>query len=218
MVREAALKKLNSLQTDELVKLSKMCSEKGRKALKTKWLLIKTFTTTRLKVLGFIVDTMAFTFSVPIKRIVAAESLLRELLASGRRRGPVRARDLAKAVGRVISMGLALGRDARRMTRCCYRALAVATGCDPDATRWEIKAAWSTELTLPQDALTEMAFWADTVDGVEGPSVLWLAAIRGAPISEAGDGTRLSMIELAAAASSDASDHAVGCWAQEVFI
>ena len=43
MVREAALKKLNSLQTDELVKLSKMCSEKGRKALKTKWLLIKTF-------------------------------------------------------------------------------------------------------------------------------------------------------------------------------
>ena len=33
MVREAALKKLNSLQTDELVKLSKMCSEKGRKLL-----------------------------------------------------------------------------------------------------------------------------------------------------------------------------------------
>ena len=38
--------------------------------------------TTRLKVLGFIVDTMALTFSVPIKRIVLAESLLRELLAN----------------------------------------------------------------------------------------------------------------------------------------
>ena len=42
--------------------------------------------TTRLKVLGFVVDTVAFTFSVPVKRIVAAESLLNELLESGRRR------------------------------------------------------------------------------------------------------------------------------------
>ena len=43
MVRKAALGKLNTLQTDELVKLSKMASEKGRRALKNKWLLIKTF-------------------------------------------------------------------------------------------------------------------------------------------------------------------------------
>lgn len=43
LVRQAALSKLNKLQTEELVKLSKMASEKGRKALKNKWNLIKSF-------------------------------------------------------------------------------------------------------------------------------------------------------------------------------
>jgi hypothetical protein len=43
LVREAALSKLNGLETDELVKLSKMANDKGRKALKTKWNLIKSF-------------------------------------------------------------------------------------------------------------------------------------------------------------------------------
>lgn len=43
LVRKDALDNLNKLTTDELVKCSKMTSEKGRKTLKTKWPLIKQF-------------------------------------------------------------------------------------------------------------------------------------------------------------------------------
>ena len=42
-VREAALNKLNTLTTEELDKVSQLCTPKGRNTLKTKWFLIKNY-------------------------------------------------------------------------------------------------------------------------------------------------------------------------------
>jgi hypothetical protein len=43
LARKKALDKINSLSTEELQKLEKMCTPKGRKMLQTKWNFIKGF-------------------------------------------------------------------------------------------------------------------------------------------------------------------------------
>ena len=171
--------------------------------------------TQRLQVLGMMVDTNAFTFTVPPKRVLAAERALSALQQAGRRREPVQARALAKAVGRLISMGLAVGRSARRMTRSCYRDLASATGTPPDASRWALKAAWNVSLVLSPEALSEVDFWLAAVSpDVDSASFLWLASLRGSSIAEPGGGTEIGPAELATVMASDASDKMMGGWMQ----
>ena len=173
--------------------------------------------TRRLIVLGTVVDTHAFAFSMPAKRVLAAERAASALLDAHTRGEQVAARDLAKAVGRIVSMGIALGRGARRMTRCCYRDLANATGTDPDASRMELRAAWRVSMRLSDAAAKELAFWLHPVamaDGGQGPPLIWLVALRGSSIAETGVGATLFSWEVASVAASDASDWAVGCWLQ----
>lgn len=171
--------------------------------------------THRLKILGFWVDTAAMSFSVPAKRLLAAEQSGRELLAAGRRGQLVAARDLAKVLGRIGSMSLALGSLARRMTRHCYRELAAATGVSPDASRRELKAAWGVRTALTPRATAELEFWCGAESAPDGePSLLWVAGLRGAPVSPPGGGHELRSWELASLMATDCGSLAWGSWVQ----
>ena len=83
--------------------------------------------TQMLRVLGMDVDTRTHTFSVPEKRVAAMEACGAALLALEADATPVRARDLAKMVGRIMSCHVALGSVVRRKTRRSYADLTACT-------------------------------------------------------------------------------------------
>ena len=110
--------------------------------------------------LGVEIRLDEFRFCVPAgkkKKIMAGiEDLLRCYEAGE----PVRARLLAKTLGRINALAVAVGRVVRQMTRGMYHWLAVLTGVDPDAPRRYIKVAWNRRAEIgPRQAL-ELRFWA----------------------------------------------------------
>ena len=160
-----------------------------------------------LRILGMDVDTASHTFSVPEKRVAAMEDCAEELLALAFGGQQVRARLLAKMVGRVQSCHVALGPVVRRRTRRCYTALAACTKVPFDAPRRVLRAAWDEQLTLPADACAELRWWADNIRG---------ACVRGGPIAEQCGGLVLHKrgFELAGVACSDTGDWGMGCFGQ----
>ena len=160
-----------------------------------------------LRILGMDVDTTTHTFAVPEKRVAAMEEGGAELLALADSARPVRARDLAKMVGRIMSCHVALGSVVRRRTRRCYAALAVCTAVPADAPRRVLRAAWDEKLLLPAEALRELRWWMANVRG---------ACLRGGPIAgwHGGLTLRLRRFDLAGVACSDTGDWGVGCFAQ----
>lgn len=99
--------------------------------------------TQRLQWLGFIIDTSLGQIEVPQEKIsrliVELGKVLHATLVS--------ARQLASVVGRIISMGLAVGPVSRLMTRSLYSVL-------------ESRGAWWELLSLPEEARKELEFWS----------------------------------------------------------
>ena len=96
-----------------------------------------------LQWLGFVIDLALGQLEVPQEKLVA----LRQALDRACQTSRMLARQLASIVGRIISMGLAIGPVSRFMTRSLYAVL-------------ETKYGWCDLLTLPPEAQDELRFWA----------------------------------------------------------
>ena len=99
----------------------------------------------RLTWLGFVIDLALGQIEVPREKVMALQHKLAQAQAC--QYSPIPARQLASIVGRIISMGLAIGPVSRFMTRSLYATL-------------ESRMAWCERLTLSQDAQAELSFWA----------------------------------------------------------
>ena len=99
--------------------------------------------TQRLQWLGFIIDTSLGQIETPPEKISRLLSILSKVLHASH----VSARQLASVVGRIISMGLAVGPVSRLMTRSLYAVL-------------ESRRAWCELLSLPEEARKELEFWS----------------------------------------------------------
>ena len=92
--------------------------------------------------LGFVVDLALGQIQVPVSKIIA----LRSILKQAERIPFVKARYLASMLGKIVSMSLAFGPVSRFMTCSLYAVL-------------ESRQSWSEPLQLTQDAEDELTFW-----------------------------------------------------------
>ena len=97
----------------------------------------------RLPWLGFVIDLELGQIEVPREKLAA----LQHMLDQARRVAQIPARRLASIVGKIISMGLAIGPVSRFMTRSVYAAL-------------EARHSWYDLLQLSPEAQAELEFWA----------------------------------------------------------
>ena len=102
--------------------------------------------TRRLQWLGFDLDLGQGCISVPAKKV---ESLKTNLVLALKQPN-LRAKFIASLVGKIISMGLALGPVARFMTRALYSVL-------------ETRRAWCDILSVPPEAREELLFWVESL-------------------------------------------------------
>ena len=102
--------------------------------------------TQRLQWLGFVLDLAHGHIEVPQEKL---DSLL-TMLTQATRTTKLSARFLASIVGRIISMGLAVGPVSRFMTRSLYAVL-------------ESRQAWCGMLTLSEEARSELEFWSTSL-------------------------------------------------------
>ena len=127
--------------------------------------------TQRLKHLGFIVDTVAGSFSLPADRRQKILAGLQALVAAPG--GKVRARELASVAGRLQSCGLALGSSVRLFTREMYAAV-------------ELRNSWRGMAPVTPGVLEEAQLWLQVLEVWDGqsiweeqlvrPRVLWVDA------------------------------------------
>ena len=110
--------------------------------------------THKLQWLGFNVDLEHSELSVPEKKL----SMLKRLLRCAATQQCISARSLASIIGRIISMGLALGPVARFMTRSLYAML-------------ELREAWCDMLTVTQAGQMELEFWAKSIESYNGQPI-----------------------------------------------
>ena len=110
--------------------------------------------THRLQWLGFNVDLEQGELSVPEKKL----SMLKSLLRCAVTRQCISAKSLASIIGRIISMGLALGPVARFMTRSLYAML-------------ESREAWCDMLAVTQEGQMELDFWAKSIESYNGQPI-----------------------------------------------
>ena len=75
---------------------------------------------------------------------------LQQLINNALSPNSMQARTLAKIVGKIISMGLAVGPVSRFMTRSMYTLL-------------ETRHAWCEQLIFSPEALEELRFWANSI-------------------------------------------------------
>eukprot|EP00731_Ephydatia_muelleri_P022428 Em0015g11a len=94
--------------------------------------------------LGFNIDLLDGYVSVPQEKVDMLVALLRAALLSSW----LRAKQIASIVGRIISMGIALGPVSRFMTRNLYAVL-------------ESRYAWCDVLEVSPQARAELEFWVD---------------------------------------------------------
>ena len=99
--------------------------------------------TQRLQWLGFVLDLAQGQVEVPQEKIVKLLDMLRQAVL----KPSLSARFLASIVGRIISMGLAVGPVSRFMTRSLYAVL-------------ESRQMWCGMLTLSEEARSELEFWS----------------------------------------------------------
>ena len=109
----------------------------------------------KLTWLGFEIDLEIGQLTVPEDKLVCLCELLQSLLE----RAFVPAKVLASAIGRIISMSLALGPVTRLMTRSLYTVL-------------NSKGSWCTQLQLSAEAKQELSFWLARVSQFNGQD-LW---------------------------------------------
>ena len=102
--------------------------------------------THRLSWLGFTIDLELGSISVPDKKIEALE----KKLLTAMEQPMLSARCIASIVGRIISMGLALGSVARFMTCALYALLLT-------------RQAWCDRLPLTYEAREEFKFWSESL-------------------------------------------------------
>ncbi len=98
--------------------------------------------TQRLQWLGFVIDLALGQVEVPSDKLAALQHMLNQAC----RFSLIPASRLASIVGRIISMGLAIGPVSRFMTRSLYTVL-------------EARQAWGDCLTLSCEAQAELRFW-----------------------------------------------------------
>ncbi|KAL5463210.1 hypothetical protein EMCRGX_G032089 [Ephydatia muelleri] len=98
----------------------------------------------RVMWLGFNIDLLDGYVSVPREKVDMLVALLRVALLSSW----LRAKQIASIVGRIISMGIALGPVSRFMTRNLYAVL-------------ESRYAWCDVLEVSPQARAELEFWVD---------------------------------------------------------
>ena len=98
--------------------------------------------TQRLQWLGFVIDLANGQIEVPEDKLHRLLDTLRDLEHAA----CIPAKVLASVVGKIISMGLAIGPVSRFMTRSLYSVL-------------ESRQAWCSMLCLTQDARDELRFW-----------------------------------------------------------
>ena len=99
--------------------------------------------TQRLQWLGFVLDLAQGQIEVPQEKIVQLLDTLRQAAQKPK----LSAKSLASIVGRIISMGLAVGPVSRFMTRSLYALL-------------ESRQMWCGMLTLSEEARGELDFWS----------------------------------------------------------
>ena len=103
--------------------------------------------THRLCWLGFNLDIEKGSISVPEGKVRA----LQHRLKVAAKKSSLVARDIASLIGRIVSMGLALGPVARFMTQALYALL-------------ETRLAWCDMLSITQEACEEITFWTELFD------------------------------------------------------
>ena len=110
--------------------------------------------TYKLQWLGFNVDLERGELSVPESKL----SMLKNLQRSSVTQQHISARNLASIIGRIISMGLALGPVARFMTRNLYALL-------------ESPEAWCDRLTVTPEGQMELDFWVKSIEAYYGQPI-----------------------------------------------
>ena len=111
----------------------------------------------RIQWLGFIVDSNDCKFYVSQEKLSIFNRVIDILLRVDRR---LTARDLAKFVGRAVSMEKALGRVARLMSRSAARLCAAAPH-------------WEARIQLDELAIREMRFLRARARYFNGQSIIW---------------------------------------------
>ena len=107
--------------------------------------------------LGFVVDLEQGCISVPVKKVDALKAKLGAALDAK----ALSARQLASLVGKIISMGLALGPISRFMTRSMNALL-------------QTRFAWCSWLELSVEARTELQFWVESLQDFNAqPIPIW---------------------------------------------
>ena len=109
----------------------------------------------KLTWLGFTLDLEFGKLTVPEDKLSCLCDLLQSLLE----KHLFPAKLLASAVGRIISMSLALGPVARLMTRSLYAVL-------------NTRISWCTQLQLSDEAKQELSFWLTRIQQFNGQN-LW---------------------------------------------
>ena len=99
--------------------------------------------TQQLQWLGFVVDLALGKVEVPQEKLTRLLNMLHGIEQSS---SHVPARLLASAIGKIISMGLAIGPVSRFMTRSLYSVL-------------QSRVTWCSALTLTSEAKDELKFW-----------------------------------------------------------
>ena len=104
--------------------------------------------------LGFKIDLENGRFSVPLEKLDALKSMVNRIKGTPR----VPARQLASAIGKIISMSLGLGPITRLMTRSLYANL-------------NKKTAWCQKLQLSNEAIQELEFWDGQLANFNGQAI-----------------------------------------------
>ena len=104
--------------------------------------------------LGFLIDLSMGEFSVPVGKL----DMLKSKLLAVNEAQLVPARKLARLIGTIISMSLALGPVTRLMTRSLYSVL-------------NDRTSWCQKLALSLEALDEVQFWLDNISQFNGRNI-----------------------------------------------
>eukprot|EP00731_Ephydatia_muelleri_P008282 Em0004g620a len=150
----------SALVRDTLSRAGWVCNEE-----KSVWV-----PTHRLCWLGFTLDLEKGSISVPEGKVRA----LQHMLKVAAKQSSLVARDIASLIGRIVSMGLALGLVARFMTQALFGLL-------------ETRLAWCNMSPIIQEACEEITFWTESFDQFNAQPIWHRPAAARCVYSDASD-------------------------------
>jgi hypothetical protein len=106
--------------------------------------------------LGVRIDLSTFRFDIPSDRLESVISSIQQLLLRSHCR--ISARDVARVVGKIISLGFALGPVTRLFTRSCYAFI-------------NSKPFWDAKAPLSVDVVSELKFWLSAIPTLERQTI-----------------------------------------------